>query len=263
MAERPSARVFIDLQKRDLEKAKSFTLGYGKPFAYGTRLGQYPFLSSDLRTYEEELFNGRQLMGYVQEVADSHKDKNEPVRILDYGCGHNVALRELVKQNLSGIKLEAVGISAGDPRTREEKAFDKKNSIQFIDQQDVLLNLPKDRYDIVVSRLAFCHLPNPLETLRTLYKAVRSGGIIRTDFMGLADKFVDETSDYEEAQKKVQQVIADLKQSGIDIEIEVKGEEGEVVVIKKNDVRMRFPNVGLSPNVFNSDTGLGGYIYKK
>ncbi len=255
MAERQLKRGFRDLQEIHLKNARDLTLNPEES-------ERYACLDTGLEKYEKDLLEGNRLMDFVEQAFNKDK-KDQPVRILDYGCGHNVALRELVADNNNPeIKIEATGVSAGDPRTLEEKEVDESCNIKFIDQTGIFLKLPINTYDIIISRFAFFHLPNPLETLRTLYKSLKIGGIMRIHLRtytgaGLADKFFNDKVSQEDASKIEDRLINDLKKSGIDLEL-----NGRILSVKKNDVNMRFPNVGLSTSFTDGLKKTGVYVYK-
>jgi SAM-dependent methyltransferase len=253
MTEKFSSHGFLKLEKEKLEKARELTVPSEGMQGYG-------IISSPLEEYEKILLSGRLLSELVKEVHELRPV--EPVKILDFGCGKNAALRDLIKQNVSGIEIEATGNSVGDPRSEEQKEFDRENNIKFIDQKEVTVTFPINEYDIILSKMTFGHLPNPLQTLKKLYNSLKIGGIMYVEFptrgwLSLANKFYDMTS-YDKAIKQANDFIKELKESGIDID-----SNGKRIVIKKNDVEMKFRSIKFSPGAHSSEDAKFNIYTKK
>jgi hypothetical protein len=110
--------------------------------------------------------------------------------------------------------------------------------------------------------MVFGHLPNPLETMRRLYQALRKGGTMWIEFKlhgigSLENKFYD-GSNPDQIGLQAQKVVDDLKSSGIDVEV-----TEDVIIIKKNDVKIRFPSVKISPGVREEDGRFNMYTLKR
>jgi SAM-dependent methyltransferase len=85
---------------------------------------------------------------------------------LDYGMGWgNWCL--LAK----GFGCNAFGVELSDVRTANAETM----GIAVLGRN----NLPRERYDFINAEQVFEHLPNPLETLNDLAKALKPGGVIR------------------------------------------------------------------------------------
>ena len=214
---------FRDQQRRQLERARLLTNSV-------ENAPQYNYLQTPLAKYEEKLFDGRPIMSLIEEAYQRHPD--EAVAILDYGCGHNAALRELVGNNTTGIPIQAAGMSAGDPRTEEERLNDTEKRITFIDQETVAFSLPDESYDIIVSKMTFGHLINPLQVMKKLYRALRPEGELFIELRQTSDLAKRFFPNEDESFEPEKMIIDDLVASGIDIKT-----DGEKFVIRKNSDR--------------------------
>jgi len=242
---------FLEVQKQQMKKARELTVDPERP------RGSYTNLSSGLDKYESLLFDGRSLLEVIAEMRDLFPD--ETINILDFGCGHNSALRELKQKYLGETPIHATGVSAGDPRTQEEKMFDESHQIAFIDKDDDTPSLSLDTYHIIMSRLAVGHLVDPLGALIELYNSLRQNGIMYIDFSinDLAKKFVRGVEGFRKSIEEARKVIDDVKTEGIDIQ-----SDGKKLVIRKNVVPLSFAHVKISPIVSTGITEMGVYIYE-
>ena len=241
MGEKFLTAEFRDEQRRQFDEARRLTTP-----AEGEK--SYNFLETSLEGYEKSLLDGKSM---IDLVAEAHKRHPElPVSVLDYGCGHNIALRQLNENNLGQVPLEVTGMSAGDPRTEEEKQNDSEKNILFIDQQNAAFSLPDNSCDIIVSKMTFGHLANPLQVMKKLYRALRPGGELYIDLRQASDLAKRFWNDENSVVLPEKAVIDDLVNSGIDIRT-----DSNKFVIRKNDAVMKFTHV--KPNEF------GGYDYKR
>lgn len=173
----------------------------------------------------------------VREARERHPD--QPVRVLDFGCGKNLALADLVEEVAD---VEATGISAGDIRTPEERAEQERRGIRFKDVTESREELPNDYYDLIVSQTTFRHLYDPLAELRKLYRALRRGGELRVGwpFRYIAEKFQQAHENLTTAEADALRFLDVLRASGIDSQYD---RQNAVLTIRKNETPMKFPSI--------------------
>jgi SAM-dependent methyltransferase len=217
--------------------------------------GNYGVLRTSLEEYERHICGKKSILDMVKKKRKAHPER--PVAILDFGCGENHALRDLREKASDDLPIELTGWSVGDPRKEEDRAFDEAHTIKFIDQKNVTETPPPDSYDFIFSFMAFLHLPNPLQTLKKLYNALRDDGELFVDIGPylIEGKFVDDGDFYSLA--GLHTVMEDMKKAGIDVESDKKH-----MVIRKNDKALKFPSVTFSDEAkYNIKAGV--YEIKK
>jgi SAM-dependent methyltransferase len=194
----------------------------------------YPVLNSGLDDYARTLFDEENTLTTFLEQTAARKH-NEPIRVLDYGCGTNRFSRELVERYGHQIALECVGVSAGDPRTAEERGIDKERAVIFINQKDPTISLP-GQFDLIVSQTTFIHLPDPLRSLKMLYNALNKGGEIHIDHSleFLAGNFYD-GKNADVAFEQANDFITHLRSLGVGVELLENG-----MIIRKGPARLEF-----------------------
>jgi SAM-dependent methyltransferase len=227
----------------------------------------YGFLRSNISNYDEHLFPGEESVFDV--IREIYARTGTPVRVLDFGCGTGEALRGL-KHRLPDVPLELVGVSIEDPRDEYDRKKDQELGITYIAvSPDPTLkpsgpngepreHMPKasfvagegEKFDLIVTRFALQHVPDVLRVLRGLYQSLTPGGVMHAhigEYTG-KERFAERTDsiptyeDYAFAQADFDKVINDLKDSGIDLERHYPPHP-EVLVIRKNEVQMKFPNL--------------------
>ncbi|MBY0110685.1 class I SAM-dependent methyltransferase [Patescibacteria group bacterium] len=199
---------------------------------------RYAWLRTSLQEYNRRLWHKKgAITTRVRKLLEKHP--GETIRVLDFGCGANQAMREL-KQELGEVPVEVTGISVGDLRTPEEKRFDKKHRITFIDQKNLTFR-PDEKYHLIVSHLAFHSLPDPLRTLKELYVALEQGGVLRV-FMVPSDINWSNRDDAEEA---ITDLVQRARASGIKISYD---SDKALLTLRKNKKPLRFPNVQYEPS---------------
>lgn len=93
-------------------------------------------------------------------------------RVLDFGCGHGVIVRELRKEGFEATGLDPFS-SARDP---------------FIYRASLLeTRFPEGAYDGIFSVETMEHIPNVLETYRELCRILRPGGVLLAQTRRLED----------------------------------------------------------------------------
>ncbi len=223
MAETPDpVKILHDVKGRTrahLEDAKRATEGENPPGR------NFLTLRSGTETYDMLFRRDGGIIAYINQRL-AHSDTGKPLRILDYGSGANKLGRDL--SSAFGSKITFTGISAGDPRSTEEKDTDQKNRVGFKEQS--LVSLPAtDEMDLIVSSTTFVHLPDPLRTLKQLYSRLATGGELRAECClgDLVEAF--DRSDNLDAESDAETAIIRLQKLGIDIQMDT-----ERTIIRKN-----------------------------
>ncbi len=228
----------------------------------------YGFLRSSITTYDEHLFPGDEsIFDRVRAIHAKHPDR--PVRILDFGCGTNAALREL-KERMPDIMLELVGVSIEDPRDELEKQTDAKLGIQFINVNPKGTMKPSgpegelrkheskasfvagegEKFDLIITRFALQHIPDVFRVMRGLYQSLEPDGAMHAHIgeYTAGERFADRGSgtpsyeDYAWGAKDFNDTVDELIAQGIDITRYLPSLP-EVYVIKKSPAKMKFPNI--------------------
>ena len=110
------------------------------------------------------------------------------MRCLDLGCGGGDVTVELAC--IVGAGGEVVGIDMDEVNLELARATARNRDLANIEfrAQDVRAWSEPDSYDLVYSRFLLEHLSRPIDVLRTMWAAVKSGGALvveDTDFGGL------------------------------------------------------------------------------
>lgn len=146
----------------------------------------FPYINNGL--YDDYDFGvGIPLSFASQQVKSLEEQKAHKLTILDAGCGAGGFIARMLQEG-----HDAYGISLHDYRTIEDK-------IGAPIVREINDNIPSDRYlvgdiqalqeiedlpksfDIVLSRLAFLHLIDPLSALEQLADRVKVGGLMLID----------------------------------------------------------------------------------
>jgi SAM-dependent methyltransferase len=233
---------FKKAQEENLKEVRNWTTGENSHRQYGN-------ISSDIRSYEYRCGTGESILNIAEKKHAAHPER--PVAILDFGCGENQALRELRRETPDDMPIEMTGWSVGDPRNGEDRRFDDAHGIKFADQTKVTETPPTNSYDIIISRMAFTHLPNPLQTMKKLYNALRDDGLLFIDMGRRELKFK-----FKGGEKDLSVLFRGMKKAGIDFTC-----DDFRMSIRKNDKDLKFPGVTIATNA--EDNGKAIYGIKK
>jgi 2-polyprenyl-3-methyl-5-hydroxy-6-metoxy-1,4-benzoquinol methylase len=88
-----------------------------------------------------------------------------PARLLDYGCGLGDLLR---KTRDLGFQVEGFDVS------EFAKTFAANHGFQIY---DAAAQIPSDTYDVITAVEVLEHCASPMDTLRTIYNALKPGGL--------------------------------------------------------------------------------------
>ncbi len=242
----PSLRALIQEQRASYEDGRSRTLRHS-----------FSFLHSGIQIYDSILYpkssdygseGGGGLIDHVRAIHA--RNPRRKVRIMDYGCGSNSALRELASR-VTDIPLELRGVSAGDIREGADKRFDRQYGIVFVDQLGPSFSVPKGKkFDLILSEFTLEHIFDVLRILRQLYRALDIGGEARihlsefrvgTKFtrVGSQPSRVNRSRE-EYGIQEFRKVVADLRRNGVDISFH---DGNQLMVIKKTEAIMNFSNI--------------------
>lgn len=100
-------------------------------------------------------------------------------RVLELGCGTGLMTTWLAKTTGESGKVIAVDASE-EQIAIARKAVEKAGArnVEFICSTVEALDLPGDSIDLVYSRLLLMHLKSPMQTLKSVRKHLRPGGVI-------------------------------------------------------------------------------------
>jgi len=99
------------------------------------------------------------------------------MRVLDLGCGSGDATVEIAR--LVGSTGYVVGIDMDDRALSHARSLSEACGVEVRWRRGLVENLDEDRsYDIVYSRFLMSHLPDPVDALRRMRRAVRPAGWI-------------------------------------------------------------------------------------
>ena len=100
-------------------------------------------------------------------------------RVLEVGCGTGSMTAWLAKAVGEGGKVIAVDASEDQIDLARSAVEDAgARNVEFICSTVEALDLPGDSIDLVYSRLLLMHLKNPMQTLKSVRKHLRPGGVI-------------------------------------------------------------------------------------
>jgi 2-polyprenyl-3-methyl-5-hydroxy-6-metoxy-1,4-benzoquinol methylase len=144
-----------------------------------------PLSPEEIRTlYSKEYFEHDFRCGYAQSCFDSsHHDRlidhallkylstEKPQgRMLEIGCAGGAFLNAA---KTYGFEVEGVELS------RDAAEFARKNfALQVFNGTVIEADFNKDTFDVVVMGDVLEHLPNPMETLKEVWRIVRHGGLL-------------------------------------------------------------------------------------
>lgn len=273
----------MDGQKESVERIKEREREAMRLAGIQTLNAGYGFLKSSITNYDEHLFPGMEsIFDTIRAIHAKHPGR--PVRVLDFGCGTNEALRGL-KEMMPDIPFELVGVSIEDPRNEFEKARDEKLGIQFINVNpkgtrkpsgphgEMRTHKPKasfvagegEKFDLIISRFALQHIPDVLRVLRGLYQSLEPDGAMHAHIgeYTSAERFASRGEgtptfeDYSFARKDFNDTIDELIAQGVEIERYFPSHP-EVYVIKKSPAKMKFPNLH-----YQLDGTTSGQVYRR
>lgn len=95
--------------------------------------------------------------------------KNEPIKILDIGCGTGTFVK-ILKEVFPDSKVTGLDFSKNMIEIAKEKLDEYKNDINFLVGDFNKLNIYR-QFDLIVSSFALHHIPSDIEKLR-LYKNI-------------------------------------------------------------------------------------------
>ncbi len=253
LAERPPTSLLRALkyaEEKSVREARENTVGGAVEKRYGV-------LKTSLSELGVRLFGERNgVISYVRRLVRDNPQKTT-VRVLDFGCGRNAAMRALSKKHFGrGVSLEVTGVSVGDPRSKEERAFDAKHGVRFINQEGIRFSpSPGERFDLIVSHFAFLHLHDPLLVLKNLYHSLEVGGELYSDFsMGELGRKFHDGEFLAEGRGEARRFLEQLRLSGVDIEINTDG----VFRIRRSEVPLKFPTIQYR----HPETAVGNELYR-
>jgi|GEM_PF-6520092 len=148
------------------------TAGYQKAkegFAYRN--------NRSLEDYDKYLpaWNFHTFIGLIQHKIDHREHTDQPIRILDLGCGPKAnALTDVKQRWLDAV--EPIGISADAMLENQTQAM-RAISLQRQDIQNAHLVFPKHSMDIITSVQAFPYLPDPYLTLIAINTLLKPDGV--------------------------------------------------------------------------------------
>lgn len=257
----------MDEQRESLERIKEREREAMRLAGIQTLNAGYGFLKSNITTYDEHLFPGdTSIFDTIRAIHAKHPDR--PVRILDFGCGSNAALRSL-KQQMPDIPFELVGVSIEDPRDEFDKRTDKELGIQFVNVSSkpvfraspdgvVRKHEPKasfvagegEKFDLIITRFALQHVPDVFRVMRGLYQSLEPDGVMHAHIgeYTSAERFAGREGgtptyeDYAFGSKEFNDTVDELIAGGVQIERHYPSYP-EVYVIKKSPAQMKFPNL--------------------
>ena len=108
-----------------------------------------------------------------KQIAELIKPK-EGMSILDVGCGWGLLLRELTQLNMN---LNLYGIDISPEMVRIAKKVRNKN-IWITHGSADKLSYANNKFDVVICILSFHHHPNSMQSLKEMYRVLKSEGKI-------------------------------------------------------------------------------------
>lgn len=201
--------------------------------------GEHGFsvLDSGIKDHDRTFLQEGGILKYIQ---TKQRTLARPMRILDYGCGTNQLARDITAA--CGTDTLCSGISAGDPRTDEERDFDATHNITFYNQT---INALPDTgtFDLIVSKTTFIHLNDPLRALKQLYARLNEGGEMRIEMHKevFAKGFYD-GKDLDAAHRDASRVIEHMRANGLTIRFL---DDNILQIIKTEGSPSEFPIQGI------------------
>lgn len=104
------------------------------------------------------------------------KDLPKNSRVLDWGCGTGYLLLPLRKE----LRFEAYGCDVAPYPLKVLATYAKEKNIKINLRQagEYKLPYPDNFFDAIVSADVFGHVPEPLKTVKELYRILKPGGIL-------------------------------------------------------------------------------------
>merc|ERR1719387_1349874 len=176
-------------QKDYYDKASHYDLVWGLD---NIHLGYYPHLVSKNAAVLDNVEAADALTKQMIEVAQiSHTST-----VLDLGCGKGQACRFIAEQTgaaVTGVDLGTTNIK----RANEVAAFRPDLRMKFFEGSftDIPSEVASEKYSVVFSQVAFCHVAKLLPTILEQVKRVLAPGgvLIVNDYLG-GDKGVSDTT---------------------------------------------------------------------
>lgn len=121
------------------------------------------------RTLEELLTEGaiQSLPGLKKELENLPEDK--PVKILDFGCGKGIAVKELQENHPN---WEIHGIDLLPPKKKE------KGKGKIIRGEASHLPYKSNQFDLVYSKFAYPYFPDKIKATAEALRVTKAGGVI-------------------------------------------------------------------------------------
>lgn len=149
-------------------------------------------LGAGLESYNKDIFKTTEIT--IQSLVSERLSAGNQVNILFVGCGVGNAARDLVRKFNFADNLIIDEISAGDPRSEEERKFDKARNIKFIDGNLLTYNFEGAKYDFIFSHMCIFHLVDPLMAIKRIHNnLLKPNGELYSDYRmyQMAIKFQD------------------------------------------------------------------------
>ncbi|WP_164880669.1 class I SAM-dependent methyltransferase [Clostridium manihotivorum] len=119
--------------------------------------------------------------------------QNQPIKLLDLGCGTGLELDEIFKIN---PKVEVTGIDFSKDMLEKlkEKHKDRINQIRLIEDSYFNYDMGEESFDVALSVQTLHHFTHEekLQLYKKLFKSLKYGGIyIETDYMAPNQEYED------------------------------------------------------------------------
>lgn len=200
---------------------------------------RYHDLETGLDQYSLDLFGDKGKLEELVRIGIS-KAKERPFRMLILGAGSGRMAEELIEKVGQLDRLQIVEIGIGDPRNTEQREFDEKNNIEFIDGDINEVKIDSNSYDLVVSRSFMLHMNDPLRIIKKVSRSMREKGEFYADF-SLRDQLKTKfrrTNDLSSEMQAIR-IIDDARSNGAEIFIDNVG-----LYYRKNENPLKFENIG-------------------
>ncbi len=225
---------------RNKEKAQALGALLSTMAPHGD-IHRYQELNASLSRYSLDLLGGEDILKKFVERGIS-RSKGNPFRVLVLGAGTGRMAGELMRETGSPKNLFITELGIGDPRTVEEKAYDEKHNIEFIQGNISTVKLDKSSYDLVLSRMFMLHMIDPLRVIKKVSRCMKSGGEFYADFKFTSD-FVPRfrTSRNKSSEEQANNVLMAARQKGVVLFVDDTG-----LYFRKNKGKLKFENVSYS-----------------